>query len=311
MTKNKRKLISAIAMLATSIAMLATSTFAWFTMNKEVEVTNLNVKVKTSSNLLISKTNTSDETFVDGLSEEGYALLEPVSTIDGVNYFYTLDGAADGHKIHGPDADNPYVKYNETATLTNEDTYADKTKYDVSFNNAYGISTANPATLDKYLTAYGYIDYSFYIKATSVAANQQIVMNKCNLLYNDEVVDEKAWRVALFVQEVAAATEVSTVGDLVTIVGLDGMEYQETDKGVNGTTTIDTVDNLSENAIVDDSISANETKYYKVVIRLWLEGEDTTCTTEVFGTKTEEYKLELGFSIDSEDTPINKISSEI
>lgn len=43
MNKTKRKLISAIAMLAVSAAMLATSTYAWFTMNKEVEVRNLTV----------------------------------------------------------------------------------------------------------------------------------------------------------------------------------------------------------------------------------------------------------------------------
>ena len=39
----RRKLIPAVAMLATSAAMLSTSTYAWFTMSKEVEVTGINM----------------------------------------------------------------------------------------------------------------------------------------------------------------------------------------------------------------------------------------------------------------------------
>lgn len=311
MNKTKRKLIPALGMLAISATMLVTSTYAWFTMNKEVTVTNMNVKVKTSSNILISPTNQSDATFGDSLSEELYALLEPVSTINGENFYYTLDGAADGHKIHGPDTDNPYAEYDEDTELTNEDTYARKANYDDNFNSAYGISTANPDTLDKYLTAYGYIDYTFYIKATSIAANQQIVMNKCNLLYEGAEVEETAWRVALLAQEVAAQEEPNSIGDLITIIGLNGMEYQTDESGVNSPTTVDSVENLGSDAVVETDIDANETKYYQITIRLWIEGEDTTCTTEVFGTKTEEYSLELGFSIDENENPVNEISSEI
>ena len=53
---NKRKLLSAIASLLLSAAMLSTSTYAWFTMNKEVEVRNLMVQAKAESGLLIAET---------------------------------------------------------------------------------------------------------------------------------------------------------------------------------------------------------------------------------------------------------------
>ena len=43
MSKTRRKLISSLGMLLVSATMLATSTYAWFTMNKEVEVRNLTV----------------------------------------------------------------------------------------------------------------------------------------------------------------------------------------------------------------------------------------------------------------------------
>ena len=308
---NRRKLFGAAASLFLSAAMLGTSTFAWFTINKEAKVKNINMKVTTSSNLLISETNIDDSTFVEELTTSRYALLEPTSTVNGINYFYTLDGAADGHKIHGPDSDNPYVAYSESTALTNEDTYAYKTKYDANFNDAYGISTANPATLDKYKTAYGYIDYTFYLKGVTTAANSQIVMDKCNLLYDGNIVEEKAWRAALLVQATTQGTEPTSDGTLKTIIGIAGATNQTTNKAVNSTTTVGAITNTGADAIVANGIAANSTVYYKVTLRVWIEGEDTTCTTEVFGTKTEEYTMDLDFSIKTGATPVNKISSEV
>ena len=40
-------------------------------------------------------------------------------------------------------------------------------------------------------------------------------------------------------------------------------------------------------------IGDGETKYYKVVVRLWLEGEDTTCTSETFANLTDTWSLDL------------------
>ena len=50
----KRKLIPAVAMLATSAAMLSTSTYAWFTMSKEVEIQNIQLTATTPGNVQVS-----------------------------------------------------------------------------------------------------------------------------------------------------------------------------------------------------------------------------------------------------------------
>ena len=52
-------------------------------------------------------------------------------------------------------------------------------------------------------------------------------------------------------------------------------------------------------------------QYYKVVLRVWIEGEDKTCTTEVYGKQTDKYKLNLEFVIDSDTNGITKIGSEV
>ena len=90
-----KKLIPAAGMLALSASMLATSTYAWFTMNKEVEVTGLTMKTKVSSNLLISSNNEAGSYKADQLIEGRQALLEPVSSVSGKtgSFYYTFDSA--------------------------------------------------------------------------------------------------------------------------------------------------------------------------------------------------------------------------
>ena len=87
--KGLKKLIPAAGMLMLSAAMLGTSTFAWFTMNKTVSVTGMQVNTTVGSNLLISHDTTAgtsvnaEDTFKTSDTTAISALLEPVSTIDG------------------------------------------------------------------------------------------------------------------------------------------------------------------------------------------------------------------------------------
>ena len=58
MTKNnnkssaKKKLLPAAAMLTTSAVMLSTSTYAWFTMSREVEVTGISMTATTPEDII-------------------------------------------------------------------------------------------------------------------------------------------------------------------------------------------------------------------------------------------------------------------
>src|SRR5574344_1423605 len=49
-----KKLIPAAAMLATSAVMLSTATYAWFTMNKEVQMTGLKMTATTGEGIEIA-----------------------------------------------------------------------------------------------------------------------------------------------------------------------------------------------------------------------------------------------------------------
>jgi len=65
MKNNKKKspmmkIVSAAAMLAVSASMLGTSTYAWFSMNKTVSVTGMQIDVKTNNTYLLINTGDND-----------------------------------------------------------------------------------------------------------------------------------------------------------------------------------------------------------------------------------------------------------
>ena len=94
---NRTKLFSAIGMFTVSAAMLASSTFAWFTMNDTVKVTNMQVKAKAEKGLLINEVATYNDTNWDesatSSTDTGFTLI-PMSTFDGNTWVHANSAAA-------------------------------------------------------------------------------------------------------------------------------------------------------------------------------------------------------------------------
>lgn len=285
-------------------------------MNKVVTVEGMEVRTKVGNNLLIAQEN-NDAYYTTAIDQVRKALLEPSSTTDGLSYWYTVEAAANGAKLDG----KSWIAYNEDTTVAN--TVANKAKYDDDFNVKYTLqesgtnfTTSNIKMSDSQDGAgYGYIDYDFYIKATSDAAGQKIVMTHCNLLHNgaalgqtDETtpaaVSDLAWRVAVFSQSATQNTAQNTAlatTDLITILKQTGAVNQETGKAVKTATTTDTVSNADAKAVIGTIANAGATAYYKVTVRLWLEGEDKTCTSETYAKLTRDYSLDLEFKLEDND----------
>ncbi len=347
MTKKKntspmKKLLPAVGMLAISATMLGTSTYAWFTMNKTVEVTGMEVKTKVGDNLLICTTNLDADYSSLTLSQTRKALLEPVSSINGAtgSFFYTTDAKANGDAVS-----DVYIPYDETGTLynsatapngyvVNADAKAGKNSYMQAFQTAYGNTVDTSADFG---IAYGYVDYVFYIKATSSAADQKIVMSQCDLSYKDGALNsgtasdkigkvdgpDRAWRVAVFADNVTAqkpgtgivsteyigGTSMATAANQKGLIALENAVNQTAGNAVVSTSSAagTVLNEAAANGVVIGTLGAeaapNETAYYKVLVRLWLEGEDNTCTSETYAKLTEAYKLDMQFKIvDSADT---------
>lgn len=317
----KIRLISAIAMLSVSAVTLSTATYAWFTMNKEVTVTGMELKTKVGSNLLVCDNN-EEASYSEDLVQNRQALLEPVSTINAYdeNFFYTVNAAADGHWLG---SEGSMKEYSEATNTNDTATKLGKSFYDAAFNSTYGITS--PSATTQFDTAYGYVDYVFYLKATSDTNDSAINLTECNLIYDNEALasGDNAWRVAIFAQDITAnggkgivnqdltsSTANATTSNLISILDINTKSENWTaDKAVStiGGVTAD-VSKPGENVTFGD-IDAGKTAYYKVVARVWLEGEDKSCKSSTYAAFTDKsWELGLQFEL-GEQTPVNTIAS--
>ncbi|MBE6873126.1 MAG: hypothetical protein E7493_04330 [Ruminococcus albus] len=362
----RKKLIPAAGSLMISAAMLSTSTYAWFTMNKTVTVSGMEMKTTVGSNLLISDNNYEADYSTAALSQGRKALLEPVSSVSGANgsFWYTVDALGNGDA-----RTDAYASYHETAEVTGSaDTSgkalttgavdlitastaagthpttngAGKAYYDDEFNATYTISDAAAGQTTAFKNAYGYVDYVFYLKGTADANNQNIRMTKCNLIYNEKAITspadgtdgstaivgdnvDKAWRVAVFCSAIDAANagkgEITTSNakatNLKAILTLNGAENQSGNTAVSAASTAPTALTQNYNTWSDTTNSAiatladKATGYYMVTVRVWLEGEDKTCTSKTYAQLDKTWKLDCEFSMDSTKSAVTEIGSVV
>jgi hypothetical protein len=310
-----KKLIPAAGSLMVSAVMLATSTYAWFTMNKTVTVTGMEVKTTVSSNLLISHDTLSntvkndENTFVTADSTTVKAWLQPVSsnTAASSNFWYTLNAKADGSKLSGD-----YVDYDNT-TNGGLSAASDTTSYGNKFSQDYGVSkaTVNGFVIDSESAyrdkAVGYVDYVFQLKATNTtSAAEKIYLTQLDLTYAGTTDGNKAFRAAVFANELDsafAADITETASNFKGIYAPTSADNHTTGAGVSGASATTAITNFknggTSTATELAEISAGATKYYKVVVRLWIEGEDTTCTSETFANLSEKWALALRLDLGS------------
>ena len=352
--KKTKIVVPALAVLLLSTAASVTGTVAWFSMNSSVTVTGMTVTTKVSSNLLIAEHNHENE-YSDSIEQTRSGILEPASTVDGKVFFYTTKAKGDGTATDGANGGNTYVAYDEANGTALENTYANKAKYDASFNGAYGFSSpaVRASANDEDNVGYAYIDYSFYVKATSAADDQVLYMSKCNLLYGNSTdgyaaitsnnTGGFAWRVALLAADSAKETNTPDT-ELATksIIGLSGKLNQNqvnlvststftastdvssyytdiygtqhadgnyvagtkyyntptaTPNAVKTVSTLGTITNVDNAAQARTDIDTGITAYTKIVVRLWLEGEDVSCTSTTYASLTKSWKLDLEFKL--------------
>ena len=357
--KKTKIVVPALAVLLLSTAASVSGTVAWFSMSTSVTVTGMQVTTKVSSNLLIADTNAEDN-YSDQITQSRTGIIEPSSSTDGANFWWTTNGKNDGDA-----STDEYTKYDEDTALGTNDTLAPaKTNYDDAFNTAYssGYSTdSTPDTPDdddglgNGLAAFAYIDYSFFLKGSASVASQQIALTKCNILYAGQpVTSSYAWRVGVFVADSQANTQTADSdaisAGVKSILGFEqsknqnqrnrapppawspaactaaaegnavaGTTYYEkheedAPQAVNSASALANVTNAGEEAILHEFSQLNTVKYFKVVVRLWLEGEDVSCTSSTFASLTSSWTLDLGFELGdgtNKAVPVEKISSSL
>ena len=260
--KKTKIIVPAMGLLLLGTAASVTSTVAWFSANNRVTISGMTASTQVKGNLLICDDNVEANYSASNFNEPVDGILEPVSSINGVNFFYTKE------EVKGTGATTD-------ATL---ETYSNQS----TFASYYGVVGSD-----------AYVDYTFYLKATSDEDGQKVAITKFNMLYNGSAMgSEKAWRVAVFAQEVSEGGS-GSIGTLKSIVAPASATYFTSGQAYNSATTKAAVSNLSQPANIGTITNKGTTQRYYVVVRLFLEGEDTTCKNDTFAELTEDYSLNL------------------
>ena len=310
--KRFSKLIPAIVLLLVSAIMMSTATYAWFSMNNKVTVTGMEVKTKVSSNLLIANdtagaTSKKDESaFTNTLSQEIKGILEPVSTENAVNFFYTVDAKADGSKNQSVDS-SALIAYDPSAAAVDSAAYMD------AFSEAYSVTPSSANTLisgkDR---AVAYVEYSFQLKATNTNSTVQYInLKKLELTYAGGAETSTAHRVAIFFEDITTGSSATAPAD-----GDKKGIYNVTSSANFNDQVVSATDAYSSDASLYATnsqlieVPQNSVKYYKVTVRLWLEGQDTTCNNDTFMALNDKWTLDIELSLDDTVTGVNTITKK-
>ena len=295
--KISRRLASAIALFFISALMITSTTYAWFSINSEVKMTGMQVTATAGDNVMVYKTPSQvqgeDELFHNAVVlPHREVKLAPASSADGKAFYYV-----EGRNVNGAgDIVKPmaYIPYDAGSSDSVN-----------AFNKNYR-TTGSVA----------YTEYIFQLKATNAQDRaQELVMSALDLTYGGTTAGtQKAFRVAIFVDEFpedpdpedASLPEVSTE-TLVSILGPEGAVYRtnRTESGrvlgqtvgtdAHGELEMHDVSRFGESAVLG-TVPSGKTYYYRVIVRLWLEGEDTTCGNATFAPLGDAWALDLSIA---------------
>ena len=317
-----KKLIPAIAMLVTSATMLSTATYAWFTMNKEVELTGLNMTATTAGALEISlggvtaggvladnfgkrPADTLDElswkqSIAAGEYYNKISLINPASSVDAVTFYNAMDASNAGQTA------TKFETVSQTATITKQPNLT-----------ADGVIASDEDT-----TGY-YVDIPVHLRTSSVApqgsASDAQIYYKMVINNNDAASTlatktlYKAVRVAfLKADETGAVTSASAEKILAyndeyygagAVSAIDGSNVG-TKSAVTAlttdsvfTSTADLTYGTNTGTLSGLTIPYAEGQNYghtDFIVRIWLEGESTSCYNVNAG---QSWNIDFSFSM--------------
>ena len=277
MKKATSKILVAALSLIVAVAVATGTTFAWFSMNNKVTVTGMSVTTTVDSNILIAPstagtTKSADSAFTKALNQSVVGVLQPASTVNGTSFFYTYDAKADGSKNADTAAD-PYIATTGDTITVNATNYK------------------------------AYVDYVFELKAMNVSeADRFIRLTKLNLLYDGDNTTNHAFRAAVFSQaeSTPGAGTYAAFGAVSSIFAPTSFAYFN-DTAVSSTTEKAAVSPVVNNAGFSITVGAGLTRYYKITVRFWLEGEDTDCFNTKFVPLSKAWTLDLAFELVATD----------
>lgn len=246
-----KKIIPSICMLLVTAVLMGTSTYAWFSMNRKVEVNGMKVTASTSANLVITDTPGAEFSSVDSFNvtlPDTITELAPVSSKDG-KLFYTTEAAAKGNTGFDVEDGAEFTKVENAGTSTAKYYYTKTVYIGVKGVNGLGQLKVEP-------------QIGTSTKHGGVAEKNDIY---------------KALRIAVFAKDqnsTVFAGDLSSRANWNPIVkaGKKGTDTGLTEAGTTTAVTKGTGVALAGLAKLEKEV------WYEINIFVWLDGQDEACT---------------------------------
>lgn len=265
MKKAMRKLIPAVIMLLISAMLVGTSTYAWFSMNRTVTVTGMQVQAKAEKSLVVSAAAPTASTATRTIAME--AFTDPLTPVTHVSSLTTSSEAvlltASGlEKLNNPDLIDPNtgIKYSgEEGTLT----------YSAAVND-------DPTGADYY---HDYVAYISSAGGEMTGMNLRVKLDVTNEVYAS-LATEDTWNavsVDFYLTDESDATKGKYMGTL----NLKQSELAATAGAHSSSTPLTLITNGAIPANSDGS-----TDYLKVTMRVYFDGALAKTVEESVTTST-------------------------
>ena len=302
MKKNSamKKLVAAILMLAVSAASLLGSTYAWFTMNKEVSVTNMQVKAVAEDGLLINEVATASDTNWDSEATAAQTagtavLLHPSSTADGSTWYhaaskksYTAASASQGQA--NTDLVNGYSTLSNLVAITS-----------MSVATATPGSQAARSTMGTAANADAgyYVHYTYYLKSAGAAVDLTAQANSLSIQSVTATLPSTQASEGLNPSVRVGIKLNSNFYIYAPVTGYTGTYY------VNASSTAtQPIAGTTVTATDLNTLPAANQPGAPVEVYIWYEGEDAGCKSDnARATALDNIQVAITFSLTTDDLP--------
>ena len=309
-----KKIIPAVGMLALSATMLSTSTYAWFTMNKEVQMTGLSMTAAVGEGMEIALAGISGSDTVDdpatrpgdsnkawssavvvGNYYEKIGTLKPASSVNGTALFDATNASDEGKKASG------YKKLDKI-----ED-------YKTTVTKRPTLNTDGSVECDTAADSAGYyVDIPVHLRTNKSGTDSEDIYYKMIISPLDKdgkasTADTDTLYKAVRVAFMAPDGKTNLAGEQIFAVDNN---YYESRKAVSAADTKSDV-TVNQNATaatgkleditaadsgLDIELANNGENYGHLdfIVRVWLEGESESCYNEKSG---QSWNIDLAFSL--------------
>ena len=252
--KKMRRLIPAIAMLLVSAVMLSTASFAWFTMNSQVEATGMQIQAEASSSLVIGN---APLTTSNG-APKVYFESTNVNKLIPMTYNAGANGNIQGAQLKTADVVTGFVAPNSTSNV----------------NVQTGIYTDNDFAAADY-----YIEEELYVASAGEAIDEATLQFELSAPSVDMATNGafKAYAAAIYVISDSSDSAWGENGVLDDDVPPHAIIFVDTDDNRFKCTVSD----INIPSVIGAGEGGNPAVGVKIIVRFYVDGELKSLTNKV------------------------------